>query len=212
VKRLLAKFRTHLKGRDKGTVAVTFALSLPILLLLIGVIVQWALIANARLSINRAANAAARTAMTTLPTDPLLERGGPDMVRRSALIILASLSPAAPPGFDATADSQEVAQALADCSLKLPDRYALRYTHADQATALDLQPGDWTQFTRQHAPEVTLTLTYKFRLTVPGASFVGQRETVGGIDGYYLTMTAVRHVQLSDGREANSNVNAGGAP
>ncbi|HVT80849.1 MAG TPA: TadE/TadG family type IV pilus assembly protein, partial [Phycisphaerae bacterium] len=191
----------------------TFALSLPILLLLIGVIVQWALVANARLAINRAANAAARTAMTVLPTDPQLEPGGPPMVRRSALIVLAGLSPVSQEG--ATSDAQEVAQALENCGLTLPDRYDLRYTHADQATTLDIEPegtqwGGWTELTHLHAPEAVITLTYKFRLTVPGAMFIGQHETVAGVEGYYLTMTAVRHVQLSDGREANSTIVAGG--
>ena len=138
VKHALARLRNLLQGRDKGTVALTFLLSLPILIALIGIIVQWALVANARLSINRAANAAARTAMTVLPTDPLLERGGPDMVRRSALIVLAGLSPASPES--ATSDSQEVAQALQDCGLTLPDRYALRYSHADQGTTLTIAP------------------------------------------------------------------------
>ena len=55
---------------DRGTVAVTFLLSLPILLFIIAIFVQYALIVNAQLVIDRAVQAAARTAMTALPTNP----------------------------------------------------------------------------------------------------------------------------------------------
>ena len=71
-KGFVGKYLRLLKGRDKGTVAITFLLSLPILLTVIGVLVQYALLANAQLTLNHAVQSAARSAMTALPTDPNL--------------------------------------------------------------------------------------------------------------------------------------------
>jgi Flp pilus assembly protein TadG len=195
-----------LKGRDKGTVAVTFLLSLPILLTVIGVLVQYALLANAQLTLNRAVQAAARSAMTALPTDPGLgERGGPDFVRRSALMTLESLSPAA---ADVSNEGLAVADALEQVGENPPASYAARYNFAQQATQMDIAPlgGSGTDYPRMAAPRVRLTVQYDFLLTVPVLrDVVGRTDTVAGITGRFMRLTSSLDVQLSHGRQAPTN-------
>jgi len=195
-----------LKGRDKGTVAITFLLSLPILLTVIGVLVQYALLANAQLTLNHAVQSAARSAMTALPTDPNLgERGGPTLVERSALMTLESLSPAA---ADVSNEGVAVAGALAQAGVNPPASYAARYNYAQQATRMDISPlgGTNTDYPRMAAPRVRITVWYDFHLTVPLLKdVVGRTDTVAGVSGRFLRLTSFLDVQLSPGRQAPTN-------
>jgi len=143
MKRLLQKYFHLLKGRDKGTVAITFLLSLPVLLTVIGVLVQYALLANARLTLDRAVAAAARSAMTSLPTDAALDNlplsTSSNNVNRSALMILESLSPVSQ---DITSDATTVADALAQVGVNVPPTYAARYSFAQNASQVSITPLD----------------------------------------------------------------------
>ena len=49
MRKRLAQILDLFRRRDKGTVAISFMLSLPILMLLVGILTQFALLANARL-------------------------------------------------------------------------------------------------------------------------------------------------------------------
>jgi hypothetical protein len=203
---LAAKLRALLRGRDSGTVTLTFALSLPILLLLIGILVQFALLANAQLALDRAVHAGARSAMTSLPVDPAIgDAGGPANVERSVRMILESLSPASPE--TPTTEAQTVAQALQALGAALPDRYVERYSYAHRATVISIVPIDGTQanFARERAPRVRLTVQYDFRVTVPILGvFLGRVDTVAGVQGRFRTLTSTVDVQLSPGREAGA--------
>lgn len=211
MKRLFRRYVQLLKGRDKGTVAITFLLSLPILLVIFGVLVQISLINNARLTLHRALTSAARSAMTSLPVDPAIgDRGGPAFPTRSALMILESLSPVSP--FDSS-DGQTVADALTQCGATPPSNYASRFAFAEQATTVTYQPLDINgnvvgtmNYPVTAAPRVRITITYYFLLTVPGVNAgIGRSDTVAGVDGRYLTLTSSLDVQLSHGREAPTN-------
>ncbi len=197
-----------LRGRDRGTVTLTFALSLPILLLLIGVLVQFALLANARMTLDRAVQAGARSAMTSLPTDQGIgDAGGAAFVERSIRMTLESLSPASTDS--PSSEAQSVADALQQIGATLPDRYIQRYTYGQEATVIQITPIDVngapvnvTDFSKVAAPRVRLTVQYDFQLTVPiVGSTVGRLDTVGGISGRFITLTSTLDVQLSPGRE-----------
>lgn len=206
MKRLAAKLRALLRGRDRGTVTLTFALSLPILLLLIGILVQFALLANAQLTLDRAVQAGARSAMTSLPVDAAIgDAGGPANVERSVRMILESLSPASPE--TPTTEAQTVAEALQALGATLPDRYVERYSFAHRATVITIVPIDGTQlnFAQDRAPRVRLTVQYDFRITVPILNvFLGRIDTVAGVEGRFRTLTSTVDVQLSPGREAGA--------
>jgi Flp pilus assembly protein TadG len=206
------KFLRLFKGHDKGTVAVTFLLSLPILLTVIGVLVQYALLANARLTVDRAVQAAARSAMTALPTDPVIgEPGGAAYVERSAFMILESLSPASPQG--GSTDGIMVAAALQDVGANPPASYAARFNYAQQATRITIEPINSSNgvvpamdYPRTAAPRVRITVTYDFQLTVPLLkNLTGRSDTVAGITGRFTRMTSSLDVQLSHGRQAPTN-------
>jgi TadE-like protein len=208
VKRLLEKLRRQLRGRDTGTVTLTFAFCLPILLLLIGVLVQFALLINARLTLQRAVQAGARSAMTSLPTDQNIgDPGGAAFVGRSIRMTLESLSPASPDA--ATGEAQSVADALQQLGATLPNQYVQRYTYGQEAAVIQITPIDAngaevavTDFSKVAAPRVRLTVQYQFQLTVPVVrAAIGQLGTVGGINGRFITLTSSLDVQLSPGRE-----------
>ena len=203
MRRMVGGYWQLLKGRDRGTVAITFLLSLPILMTVIGVLVQYTLLANAKLTVDRAVQAAARSAMTALPTDPVIDtRGGPALVQRAALMTLEALSPVSP---EVSADGMTVADALAQVGANPPASYAARYSYAQQATQLAILPIDGTgmNYAASAAPRVRITVQYDFQLTVPLLKdVIGRTATVAGITGRFLTLTSSLDVQLSHGREA----------
>jgi hypothetical protein len=201
-----------LRGRDKGYLAISFAASLPILLLLIGIIVQYALLINAQLTLDRAVQAGARSAMTALPVDAAIgEAGGPAYVARSIRMTLESLSPA---GTDVSGESETVAEALTALGMTLPDRYRQRYTYAEEATQITILPLDgngremegWVDYSKIAAPRVRMTVQYDFKVTVPlWGTVLGRADTVDGVSGRFLRMSSTLDVQLSHGREAPTN-------
>jgi Flp pilus assembly protein TadG len=217
--RWIRRYIHLLRGRDRGTVAITFLLSLPLLMLIIGLLVQLSLLVNARLTLDRAATAAARSAMTSLPADPVIDQvDGMSNVRRAAYIALAPISPVAPA---ASTDGETVGQALAALSggnSALPRNFAGRYTYAEAATLVEVDPIDangvvlpMEDFSRAAAPRIRLTLRYDFRLTVPLINMplvavFGRSGTVAGITGRFFTISTTREVQLSPGREVPTGI------
>jgi len=210
-----------LRGCDRGTVAVTFLISLPILLFVIAVIVQYAMIVNARLVLNRAAAGAARSAMTALSTDPRIETmgdgvGAPALdgvafVKMAACERLESISPVASIG--AGIDNTDT-QTIERYGFKINQSYGQRYDYADQATTIHWQvvddagnpigdpdppPSFLCRCSSQH---VQLTVSYQFYLNVPGAKlFIGDVGSVAGVNGRFITLSTTYDLQLSHGRE-----------
>jgi hypothetical protein len=218
-----------LRGRDKGTVAVTFLLSLPILLFIVAIFVQYALIVNAKLVVQRAAMAAARTAMTALPLDPDVDGiEGDIMVRRSAYMALAPLSPMA---GSASADGEMLGDSLERLGMlqgKGGASFGRRYTYAENGATVEwerigddgaaLPDAAWepADYARARGQQIRLTVTYPFLLTVPAVNKLigaeigtgkGTGSGAGGVTGRVLTLTATRVVTLSHGREAAANGN-----
>jgi hypothetical protein len=211
---MLTRLQDLFRGRDRGTVAVTFLLALPVLMLVVSIIVQYALLVNARLAFLRALDAAARSAVTTLSADAAAERIDPQAnVRRAACIVLASLSPSSP---RPNSDGQLVADALAATGVKIPDDFAGRYTFADEGitfTVEQLLAGGNTvpvpiDFHTRPAARVRITVSYPCRLNVPFANIlIGKDDTIAGVKGRYFTFTAHVDAQLSPGRAAPTDAN-----
>jgi hypothetical protein len=111
-----------------------------------------------------------------------------------------------------------VADALTQLGMTLPNGYVQRYTYAEQATEITIEPVDnvgvrmeGEDYSKMEAPRVRLTVTYDFKLTVPLWGMVfGREDTVDGVTGRFLRMTSSTLVQLSHGREGGSDV--GGTP
>jgi len=197
----IRRIRAILKGRDKGSVAIQFVLVLPLLMVIVGVIVQFGLLVNAHFTLRRAIAAAARSAMVSLPTDQVIgDQGGQPFVERSALMVLTTISPMSRTGT--SYDGTTVMNALVDAGLSLPDpAYAQRYTFAQQATVVSITPLN-TNFAQRGAATARVAISYKYLLKVPLVdALVGTRETIAGVSGWYTTITTYLDVQLSPGRE-----------
>ena len=222
MKKLFRNWMQLLRGGDRGTVAVTFLLSLPVLLFVLAVIVQYAMIVNARIILNRAAAGAARSAMTALVTDPRIETVGDGQgtipldgvafVKMAACERLESISPVA---SVAAGVANSDTQTIEGYGFSINQSYGQRYDYADQATTIHWQvvddagnpigdpdppPSFLCHCSGQH---VQLTVSYQFYLNVPGAKlFIGDAGTVAGVDGRFITLSTTYDLQLSHGREA----------
>jgi len=178
---------------DRGAVAVSFILTFPIFLLIAAIIVQYALLLNARLVVEHAAQTAARAAATALPDER------PELVLRAARTALAPLSPRA--GVAPEAEALRTAEALADCGVNVAESFADRYTYAMAATRAAWSGGGWPN---RAGREVEVTVRYRFLLTVPGASRLisAGRTSVAGVEGRFTTLVATARAQASHGRKA----------
>lgn len=189
------------KGHDRGTIALSFAMALPIWVLIMAIFVQYALMVNAKLSIERAAAVAARTAMTALPTDPVVdEMDGASLVNQSAWMALVPLSPMSKdaPSTEASA----ALQALQAAGVTVKSNYANRYTYAQTATTVSWP--DQT-YAKMRGGEMELTIQYRFFLSVPFANIlIGKADTIAGVTGRFTTISSTVKVQLSHGRQASA--------
>ncbi len=177
---------------DRGGVAVSFILAFPIFLVIVAVLVQFALIANAKVAIDHAAQMAARAAVTSLPDDH------PENVTAAACMALAPLSPVAPSPI---AQATTLQQALIGMGVDTPDTFAGRYTYALDATNVSWSPD--IDFLRSRSQEIEVKVVYRFRLTVPAAmKFVGADGTVAGVQGRFLDIVSTCRAQTSHGRQA----------
>jgi Flp pilus assembly protein TadG len=194
-----ARLIRWLKSHNRGTIAVSFAMALPILALVMAIVVQYALVVNAKLSIQRAAEVAARTAMTALPTDQAVDDvDGAALVNQSAWMALVPLSPASRDG--PSAEATAALQALQAAGIAVRDSYANRYTYAQQATTVTWpdQP-----YAKMRGGEMALKVQYRFYMTVPFANkLIGQTDTIAGVPGHFTTISATVKVQLAHGRQA----------
>jgi len=211
-----------LKGRDKGTVAVTFILSLPVLMLIIAVMVQYALLATGRLAFERALAAAARSAMVALPTDPVVDNtNGTAFVQRA---IFLNLAPISPPADNVSGEASTVAQALAGVGVNVPSDFGRRYTFAQNGTTITIdnlsgnEAGsmEGINYAKAAGGRVRITVTYPFRLNVPFINVLGGDQTsIAGASGRYFWFKGHVDVQLSDGRMVPTDRNGepiGGMP
>lgn len=182
---------------DRGGASVSFMLCLPIFLWIMAVIVQYALLVNAKVNMNHSAYLAARAAVTSLP------EGRPENVTRAARLALASLSPKATDA--AAAEAEAVYQSLTNLGVQLQPSFPARYTYAMDATQVSWSPPD-INYPGSYGRPIDVTVSYEFRLTVPGTMrIIGHSGTVGGIDGRFFTMTATCRVETSHSRQAGTD-------
>jgi Flp pilus assembly protein TadG len=178
---------------DRGAATTSFILAFPIFLTIVGIIVQMALMVNAKIIVNHAADAAARAAVTSLPD------GHPENITTAALIALAPLSPKADTN---SSDAQGVYDALQNIGANVADSFPARYSYAEQATQVSWTP-DSQDLSQSVAQPVEVTVTYRFQLTVPGIMKMAQatEDTVAGVHGWFWTVTAKCQVETSQGRK-----------
>lgn len=184
-----------LHRNDSGTAAVSFLLCLPIFLTIVAIIVQYALIVNAKIMVTSAAANAARAAITSLP-DEVSEN-----VKKAACFTLVPVSPQA----KGQADDEGVAlyDALKGAGVSASSTFADRYTFAKAATTVEY-PQQRYKFT--HGQDIDVTVRYRMLMTVPiwGAVF-GQQDVVAGVSGKFWTVTSTVRVQTAHGRAAGAD-------
>jgi len=193
---LLRRVIEHLHD-DRGAAAVPFLLCLPIFLTVVAVIVQFALLVNAKIVVEHAAHMAGRAAMTSLP-DAM-----PDNVQRAAQLVLTPLSPQASTD-DAQADAMR--DALVGTGVVVPQSFSQRYTYAMAATTVEYPDIDYTTSATH---EMTFGVRYQFMLTVPVAMAVlaPNTTTVAGVTGRFYPMHSTCTVQTSSARASNTGSN-----
>lgn len=182
---------------ERGTAAVTFLLSLPVFLTIVAVMVQLALLVNAKILIHHAAFMAGRAAVTCLPEQRFAE------IDRAARMALTPLSPVA--GGDVDPEGLSMQDALRNAGVDVAETFAARYSYAMAATTVRYpNPGPPDFYLTHHGQPIEVTVTYRFYLTVPVAKmFIAPlADTVGGINGRFLTMSATCPVQTAHGRQA----------
>jgi Flp pilus assembly protein TadG len=192
----LRRFQALLHN-DEGGAAVSFILALPIFLWIIAIFVQFALMMNAKISIDNAAAVAARAAVTSLP------EGKPENVTTAACMALAPLSPQAT--GQSASDAQALFDALQATGVPIPETFPARYTYAMEATKVSWDPD--IDFTTSRGRELNVSLVYRFKLTVPGANMlIGSSDTIGGVQGRYLDIASAScRVQTSHSRKTGSD-------
>lgn len=183
---------------DEGAMAVAFVLVFPIILGLIAILVQLALLVNGRLMVEQAAQAAARSAVTSLPEDY------PDQVSRAAYMALTPLSPKAD---SADQDGQDMMDALGTLGVQPLPTFALRYTYAKAATKVT-----WTSplgaYPSNQGQPMELTVAYKFPLIVPIARLIvadPNISEVAGITGHFVTLKSTVKVMTAHSRKASAD-------
>ena len=129
-----------LPGHRRGTVSVTFILVLPIFMCIIAIVVQYALMVNARIMVQYAAETAARSAVTALPDEH------EEAIFRAARTSLVTLSPQAKSAVDPEATA--MADAMRRAGVDISDSFAPRYTYAMAATHVS-----WNAFDDDSQPE-----------------------------------------------------------
>ena len=189
---------------DRGSAAVPFILALPIFLWIVAIIVQYAIIVNAKLLIDHAAQSAARAAVTSLPENH------PENVAAAAYLSLATLSPLStlPPSVQA----DNVYRALQTAGIPAADTFPARYTYAMEATRVNWTPQNpQVDFPTSRGRPLDVTVTYRLCLSVPGArGLIGSADTVAGISGRFLTIASTSRVETSHSRQ--SAAGGGGWP
>jgi len=184
---------------DGASAAVSFILAFPIFLTIVAIVVQMALMVNAKIMVTHAADAAARAAATSLPD------GHPENVQKAAWQALAPISPKSTGA--AASEGSDVYNALKAVGAKPSETFAARYTYAMGATDVTWTPQQ-KDFEGSPGQEVEVTVTYKFMLTVPGAMRMvpdADPATVAGVKGRFWSVTAKGRAVTAHGRKAPAN-------
>jgi Flp pilus assembly protein TadG len=184
---------------DRGAATTSFILAFPIFLTIVGIVVQMALMVNAKVVVNHAADVAARAAVTSLPD------GHPENISQAAWVALAPLSPKA---AASTSQSQTVYSALQQVGANVADSFPARYSFAQEATQVTWSP-DSQDLSQSAGQPLTVVVTYRFQLTVPGIMKMAQasEDTVAGVHGWFWNVTGTCQVETSHGRKTNASDN-----
>jgi Flp pilus assembly protein TadG len=185
--------------RRRGTVSVTFILTLPIFLCIIAILVQYALMLNARIMVQYAAETAARSAVTAVPDQH------EEAIARAARTSLVTLSPQATTAVDPEATA--MADAMRGAGIDIADSFAPRYTYAKEATQVSWVTFDEGPLPWDAAEEVTVTVRYRFQLTVPFAARIisGKTDTVAGVTGRFFQYEVKVTTESAHGRMAGTD-------
>ena len=177
-----------------GGADISFILALPIFAFLLSVLVQLVLIANAKLVVNHAAFVASRSAATSLA------EGDGVAPRIAAGLVLASISPATSGGALRGASGNAYAKGVESFGWQLAGTDS-RYQYAAAATLLEWTP-DGSDFSSRHGETMTLTLRYRFQLTVPMAARLlsSRSEAVAGVPGRFLDLSQTVRFHRAPGR------------
>ena len=178
-----------LPGDDRGAATVSFILTLPVFWFIIVLLVQFVLIANAKIAVRHATYVAARSAVTSLPENR------PQDVRTAAAIALSSISPA---GFSTDLRAYDVQRAFYQMGVG-PSELAGRFGFASRATTVTWNGSD-NRSTEPAAP-LTVQLDYRFSLSVPIAQkIIGSFGIISGVPGYYTDIHDSCTLTCSPGR------------
>jgi Flp pilus assembly protein TadG len=188
---------------NRGSAAIPFLIALPIFLMIVGILVQYALIVNAKSMLDEATILAARSAATCLPDQES------DRIAKAARMALVTISPQAKVAEDP--EGSQIAGALGQMGATISDTYASRYTYAKEATTVTWNPSG-VDFLKSPGQEVEVTVKYRYFLTVPGAMrFVSDStDPVAGVPGRFVTLISRCKVQTAHGRQ--TMVNTSGWP
>lgn len=192
----LAAYLAHRFREDRGGAAVSFILALLIFIPLVAILVQYALLANAKAMLDHACATTARAALTALPDER------EEQVVRAAVFSLTPLSPKAA-GVDPEAD--RVYSALLAVGAEVPASFPERYSYAMEATEVsypDVDGGPWIQ------------VEYRFLLTVPLARNIlaSGPDSIAGVRGRFFIMGAKQQLLVSPARwEANYHLGKPGS-
>jgi hypothetical protein len=184
---------------DSGAAAISFIFCLPIFLTIVGIIVQLALMVNAKIVVTQAADAAARAAMTSLPDEH------PENIQQAAWMTLVPICPKSQSSGGGGAEASDAYQALQRLGVDVPDSFPDRYGYAMQAAKVSWSPDD-VDFAHSAGQEVQVKVTYRFLLTVPGAMrmLATDKESVAGVEGRFWDVTGTSKVQTSHGRKTHA--------
>ena len=162
-------------SEESGTAMLDFILTFPLFVMILLIVIQFALMINARIVVSWAAFAAARSAVVW--TDDGLEVAE-RRARKAAAVACTAISPSTltPPSLDLGA-----LLLVAHATNTIPHRF-LRvprmHSYALSATEVEVRAGSEMGEIGAHDP-VTVTVTYQFHLAVPYADSIFSR-TFGG--------------------------------
>src|SRR3982751_2374965 len=162
-------------SEESGTATLDFVLTFPFFVMILLIVIQFALMVNARIVVSWAAFAAARSAIVW--TDDGLEVAK-KRAQRAAAVACTAISPS---GLTLPSLDSGAMLLLAHGGAIVPHRF-LRvprmHSYALSATEVEIQAGNEKGKIGPHDP-VTVTVTYQFHLAVPYADGIFSRAFGG---------------------------------
>jgi len=213
----------RLHGAQLGTVMVEFTLVFPIILLVMGMVIQLALFANASLIVRYAAFSSARVASvsytrTLIAIEESIDLE-PEKIDQAAHLVLASISPATG-GNDAQAALITRFQSRQN-GVWGSRSYAQRMNYARAATTVTIDdrypPANFVfaSVGNVFAPkEVEVTIRYQYLITIPGLYNLPGLSTPapGGVSGRVINIEQTVTLQTTGARESSPVSLLGGSP